>query len=55
MLEITRHLTKFEKTSDYEAFLNSDEFVTPNVSYTVDNKVLYYHGIDTPIEVDYSK
>ena len=50
-MEITKHLTLFQNTADYEAFLNSDDFVRPNVSYTLDTDIVYYNDVI----VDYFK
>lgn len=47
-METNKHLIKFENFSEYETFLNSDEFVTPNVSLIKsEGNKLYYKPLPT--------
>ena len=38
-----KYLKYFEETDAYEAYKNGSDFITPNVSYTVDTKKVYYN------------
>ncbi len=50
-----KYLKLFDLDADYQAFIGG-EFITPNVSYTLDTNITYYNpGAIVPSEPDYSK
>lgn len=60
-----KHLKLFKKNTELETFKNSDQFITPNVSYVVENKNMSYtphvvvnndiefHCYCTPVSIDF--
>ena len=38
-----KHLKLFNLNNEYTSFLEGDEFITPNVSYVVENDIVYYN------------
>jgi hypothetical protein len=45
-----KYLKYFEEASAYEAYKNGSDFITPNVSYVEDIKVVYYNPFVEPKE-----
>ena len=43
---MANYINYFNKKSDYEFFKNTEEFITPNVSFIEENQTLYYIGLD---------
>lgn len=43
---MANYITYFNTLAQYTAFKNSEDFVTPNVSYVEENQTLYYTGFD---------
>lgn len=44
-----KYLKYFENDSDYKVFIESDEVMRPNISYSGDIKKVYYNPIEKPI------
>ena len=42
-----KYLKYFKTDADYQNYYNSDDFVTPNVSYVEDTKIVYYKATNT--------
>lgn len=42
-----KYIKKFDTHSDYEDFIETEDFIRPNVSYCVDNKDVHYNSIQT--------
>ena len=42
-----KYLKYFKTDADYQNYFNSDDFVTPNVSYVEDTKIVYYKATNT--------
>lgn len=40
-----KYLKKFELTSEYNSFVDSNEFIMPNVSYVKNDDKVYYHSL----------
>lgn len=40
-----KHLKLFNLNNEYTSFLEGDEFVTPNVSYVIENDIVYYNPL----------
>ena len=49
-----KYLKYFKTDADYQNYFNSDDFVTPNVSYVEDADVVYYNPIKSIIYATYS-
>lgn len=47
-----KHLKKLQKVQDYEAFLNSEEYILPNITYVVEGSGMQY---GSPIKKKYYK
>lgn len=43
-----KYLKLFETTSDFDAFKNSDEWITPNISYIMENDIINYNSYIPP-------
>ena len=43
-----KYLKKFNNASEYETFKNSNEFLTPNVSFAVEDEIFYYQPYIPP-------
>lgn len=44
-----KYLKKFETEAEYTAYKNSEDFITPNVTYVVSNNVVYMTSDDYTI------
>ena len=44
-----KYLKKFETGAEYTAFKNSEDFITPNVTYVVSNNIVYMTSDDYTI------
>ena len=42
-----KYIKKFDTHSDYEDFIETEDFIRPNVSYCVDNKDVHYNSTQT--------
>lgn len=42
-----KYLKYFETEADYNAYIQSEDFITPNVSYTADADSVFYHVVKT--------
>lgn len=42
-----KYLKYFKTEADYNAYLQSEDFILPNVSYTVDSDTVFYHVVKT--------
>lgn len=49
-----KYIKKFDTHSDYEDFLETEDFIRPNVSYCVDNVEVHYNPIETRVVVKYN-
>ncbi len=49
-----KYLKYFKTDADYQNYFNSDDFVSPNVSYVEDTNVVYYKPIKSIIYATYS-
>ena len=49
-----KYLKYFKTDADYQNYFNSDDFVTPNVSYVEDTNIVYYKPIKSIIYATYS-
>lgn len=43
-----KYIKKFDTHSDYEDFIETEDFIRPNVSYCVDNKDVHYNPQEDP-------
>ena len=50
---MAKYLKLFEQHSQYEAYINGQDAVLPNVSYCIDNDEVHYNNAGTYIEIVY--
>ena len=48
-----KYIKKFDTHSDYEDFIETEDFIRPNVSYCVDNKDVHYNSTQTLFAVEF--